>query len=59
MGMSKGIALWFTRLEDLIFLQLMMRHKNTEDASHPEQPARIERIYECIKDFGILDRKGK
>ena len=36
----------------------MMRHKNMEDSSHPEQPARIERIFERIKDFGILDRKG-
>ncbi len=36
----------------------MMRHKNVDEPGHPEQPARIQRIFECIKDFGILDRPG-
>ena len=39
-----------------IYDEAMMKHANVEFPAHPEQPKRIERIFQKHMEFGLLDR---
>ncbi|XP_058974555.1 histone deacetylase 6-like isoform X2 [Musca domestica] len=42
-----------------VYDELMLQHANTYEEGHPEQPARIQKIYEMHQDYKLLERMQK
>lgn len=53
---ANGVCLPADLRVGLVFDEAMTKHVNLDDDEHPEQPARITRIFELLQDSGLAQR---